>query len=305
MQVSAEIRKKLATLIGNLICRCIGDARMIPYVLNRDEVIKMLVDDPARFERLVQDEQEDQTEYSKSHLTVKLDAAAELGKLDAVTAFEQSFWNGPEVNLEPILELVNQLTRTFAVYAGNASTLFDKAFEDFMGKFRQSLERAGMTIQAIDFTQDDGAFLADRAMEYVSRGEFLQAFTYERLLTSQTMIRQVVNLPPEGFSLRDDLIRRGLNDPGMCVPLAKFVIRVSYISHGAWEDLFTDLARRVKEEPGQCSMPGLIDLIEQDVVFACNLCCRSYAELREWTPGQRRLAIEEGLTTSRDKAGFF
>ena len=94
MQTSAEIRKKLATLIGNLICRCISDARMIPYILNREEVITMLMDDPARFEKLVQDEHADKSEYSKSDLTVKLDAAAELGKLDAVEAFERSFWDG-------------------------------------------------------------------------------------------------------------------------------------------------------------------------------------------------------------------
>lgn len=304
MQASVEIRKKLATLIGNLICRCISDARMIPYVLNREEVINMLMDDPARFEKLVQDEQADKSEYSKSDLTVKLDAAAELGKLDAVEALERSFWDGSEIDLNPILDLVNQLTRTFAVYAGNAATLFDKAFEDFMDKFRQSLQKAGMTIQAIDFTLDDSALLEVNAMSYVSRGEFLQAFTYERLLTSQTMIKQVVNLPPEGFALRENLVRRALNDPDLCVPLVKFVIRVSYISHGTWEDLFTALMRQVNQEPAGCSLAKLIDLIEQDVVFACNLLCKSYAEIREWPPDRRRLAIEDGLKTSRDKAEF-
>lgn len=295
MQTSAEIRKKLATLIGNLICRCISDARMIPYILNREEVINILMDDPARFEKLVQDEQEDKSEYSKSDLTVKLDAAAEIGKLDAVEAFERSFWDGPEIDLNPILELVNQLTRTFAVYAGNASTLFDKAFEDFMEKFRQSLRKAGMTIKAVDFTADDSALLGNRAMSYISKGEFLQAFTYERLLTSQTMIKQVVNLPPEHFSLREDLIRHALNDPNLYVPLVKFVIRVSYISHGDWEDFFAAVVRQVREEPALCSSATLMDLIEQDVVFSCNLLCGSYAEIREWSPDQRRLAIEDRL----------
>ena len=90
----------------------------------------------------------------------------------------------------------------------------------------------------------------------------------------------------------------------MC-PLVKFVIRVSYISHGDWEDLFTVLVRQVNEESSQCSSAKLIDLIEQDVVFSCNLLCGSYAEIREWPPDQRRLAIEESLKTSREKAGFF
>ena len=295
MQISAEIRKKLATLIGNIICRCISDARMIPYVLNRDEVINILMDDPARFEKLVQDEQEGKSEYSKSDLTARLDAAAELGKLDAVEALERSFWGGHEIDLNPILELVNQLTRTFAVYAGNASTLFDKAFEDFMEKFRRSLQKAGMTIRTFDFTADDSALLKNRAMSFISKGEFLQAFTYERLLTSQTMIKQVVNLPPECFSLRADLIRQALNDPNLYVPLIKFVIRVSYISHGDWEDLFAVVVQQVREEPALCSSATLIDLIEQDVTFSCNLLCGSYAEIRKWSPDQRRQAIENRL----------
>jgi hypothetical protein len=305
MQASVEIRKKLATVIGNLICRCISDARMIPYILNRDEVISMLVDDPARFEELVQAEQAEKSEYSKSDLTVKMDAAAELGKLDAIEALEQSFWGASEIDLSPVMDLVNQLTRTFAVYAGNASTLFDKAFEEFMDKFRQSLQRAGMTIKAIDFTSDDSALLESGAMSYISRGEFLQAFTYERLLTSQTMIKQVVNLPPEGFSLREDLIRYALNDQNLCVPLVKFVVRVSYISHGVWDDLFTTLVTQVNQESSQFGAAKFIDMIEQDVVFTCNLICKSYAEIREWAPDQRRLAIEDSLRASREKAGFF
>ncbi|MBP1622856.1 MAG: hypothetical protein H6Q07_876, partial [Acidobacteria bacterium] len=71
-----------------------------------------------------------------------------------------------------------------------------------------------------------------------------------------------------------------------------------------WEDLFTALMRQVNQEPAGCSLAKLIDLIEQDVVFACNLLCKSYAEIREWPPDRRRLAIEDGLKTSRDKAEF-
>lgn len=304
MEASVEIRRKLATLISNLICRCIRDARMIPYVLNREEVINILMEDPARFEKLVQDEEADNCEYSKSDLTVKLDAAAELGRLDAVEAFERSFWEGPEIDLNPILDIVNQLTRTFAVYAGNAATMFDKAFEDFMEKFRQSMQKAGMTIKAIDFAADDSAYLKSGAMAYISKGEFLQAFTYERLLTSQTMMKQVVNLPSEGFSLREDMIRHALNDPNLQVPSIKFAIRIFYISHGAWQDLFETVVKYVREGQTLCTLDTLIGLIEQDVVFSCNLLCKSYADIREWTPSQRRLAIEDGLRNSQGRAGF-
>ncbi len=295
MQASSEIRKKLAFLIGNLIRRCIHDARMIPYILSRDEVIKMLVDDPASFEKLVREEHADQTAYSKEDLTVKLDAASELGKLDSLEAFEKDFWGGPEVDLAPILDLTNQLTRTFAVYLGNASTLFDKSFEEFMRKFRQSLFRAGMTLRRVDFTLQDVAALEENAREYLSAGEFLQAFTFDRLLSSQIMIEEVVNLPKEGFSLRESLMRQALNTPGLCRALPKFVIRISYISQGVWEDLFPVLVRLVRSEPGLCTASHLIDLIEQDIVFACNLLCTSYADLRQWKSARRKEAIENSI----------
>jgi hypothetical protein len=302
MQASAEIRKKLATLMGHLIRRCIGEARMIPTVLHREEVINILVDDPALFEKLVRAEYADQSELSKEDLTIKLDACAELGELDRLEAFEKSFWDGPEIDLSPILDLTNQLTRSFAVYLGNASTLFDRAFEAFMDKFRKSLRQAGMTIKTVDFTVDDVAIFEEDALSYLSAGEFLQAFTFDRLLGSQIMMKQVVNLPATGFSLRENLIRHALNDPKLCSGLPKFVLRISYISQGAWDDLFHTLVRIVNREPGLCSPQHLLDLVEQDVVFSCNLVCRSYAEIRQWPPVQRRLAIESSLESRRDKA---
>jgi hypothetical protein len=86
--------------------------------------------------------------------------------------------------------------------------------------------------------------------------------------------------------------------------LIKFVLRVSYISHGAWEDLFTNLVQQVYREPALYSPAKLVDMIEQDVVFSCNLLCGSYAEIRQWPSTQRRQAIEESLKRSREKEGL-
>ena len=174
-----------------------------------------------------------------------MDAVEELGKLDEIETFEKSFWDGPEVDLAPILDLTNQLTRTFSVYLGNAATLFDKAFEEFMDKFRGSLRKKGMILKTIDFTPDDVTLLESNAISFLSEGEFLQAFTYDRLLTSQIMINQVVNLPETGFSVREDLIRRAIHESSQFSGLVKFVLRVSYISHGAWDDLFPLLVKQV------------------------------------------------------------
>jgi hypothetical protein len=303
MQASLEIRKKLATMIGHLICRCIDEARMIPTVLRREEVINILVDDPALFAKLVREEHADNSELSREDLTVKLDAVEELGKVDTLKTFDENFWEGPEIDLTPILDLINQWTRTFAVYIGNAATLFDKTFEEFMNKFRQSLQRVGMTIQTVDFTTADMAIFENAAASYLASGELLQAFTFDKLLSSQIMMKQVVNLPAAGFSLRENLMRRGLADPKIASALIQFVLRVSYISQGSWDDLVPLLARLVRE-PGMCGTALLIDHIERDIVFSCNLLCSSYADIRQWPPNQRRLAIESGLEKYASRAGI-
>lgn len=295
MQVSREIRQKMAVLMGNLLCRCIQDARMIPYILNQEEVVNILVEDPSRFEELVQQEHSTKTAYSKKDLTLKLDALKELGKFEALDAIEIPFWTGLEADLGPILDLTNQLTRTFVVYIGNASTMFDKSFEEFMDKFRQSLRQAGMTIKTIDFSIEDVSILGERAEAYLSKGEFLEAFTFDRLLASQVMIKQVVNIPISGLLFRENLIRRALKDENRSAALIKFLLRVSYISHGAWGDLIPMLASLLLKEPDLGQSRQLIDFIERDVVFSCNLLCKSYAELSQLPSDQRRAAIASGI----------
>jgi hypothetical protein len=304
MQASVEIRRKLAALIGNLISRCIRGACMIPHVLGQEEVVSLLVSNPELYERLVQNEHRDKTELSKTDLTVNVDVTIELEKLDRLESLAKSCWDGPETDLSHILDLTNQLTRTFAVYLGNAATLFDREFEDFMNKFRRSLERAGMTLKTVDFTLEDAEILESSARSYLTASEFLQAFTFDRLLSSQIMMKQVVNLPSTGFFLRENLIRYALEDPGLSSSMIKFALRASYISQGAWEDLFSILLRLANEEPGLCSSTRLVESIEQDVVFSCNLLRRSYAEIREWTAVQRKSAFEKALKEFQESAGM-
>jgi hypothetical protein len=300
MNASAEIRKKLATLIGHLISRCIREARMIPAVLHREEVINMLVDDPGLFAKLVHDEHDDNTELSKQDLTVRLDAVAELAKLDSLEVFDKSFWDGPEVELPPILDRTNQLTRTFAVYLGNAATLFDREFEAFMNKFRQSLQQAGMSIRTVDFTLEDMSSFEDISAAYFDAGEALQAFTFEKLLSSQIMMKQVVSLPRD-YSLRENLIRRALKNPKLLPSIFRFVIRISYISQGSWEDMFPVLLRIIREESVEGSSAKLVAAVEQDIVFSCNLLCKSYEEIRQLTSDQRKRAIASSLENYSNK----
>jgi len=304
MQVSPNIRKKMAFLVGDLICRCIHDARMIPYILHQEEVINILIDDPPLFEKLVQNEQAFQMEYSKKSLTANFDAISELKKAETLDTFNKLLGIESPGNLSPNLDLINQLTRTFAVYISNAHALFDKSFEEFMDKFRQWLQGAGMTLRKIEFTLEDVEVLKKNAESFLSAREFLQAFAYDRLLNSQATIREIIDFPAHRFSLSEDLIRCALKDSVLATALVKFVIRVSYLSQGTWSDLFSTLVKLVHQDIGLCSRKQLVELIEHDVIFSCNLLCMSIAELKNLPSSGRRSAIEQSLEKIKGEAGF-
>ncbi|MDR1727119.1 MAG: hypothetical protein LBT74_04210 [Acidobacteriota bacterium] len=296
MDTSAQIRRKLATLIGRLLDRCLDEARMIPTVLHRDEAIDILVNDPARFARLVQEEDAGKTELSRVDLTVKFDAGVDLGKLNR--AVSPPLWGDHEADLGPILDDANHWVRTFSVYFGNAVTLFDKEFGKFIAKFRNSLEQSGMSLQVVDFTTEDAEVLENAASAHFAAGEFLYAFAFERLLGSQIMIRQVVNLPP-GFSLRERLMRNALRDAEFAPALMRFVLRISHVSQGTWGDLVPPLVRLAGETSGEKGMEALVDAAERDVVFSCNLLERPYEDIRRLPHDERRRLLRARLDALR------
>jgi len=302
MEASREVRKKLAVVIGNLICRCIEEARYVPYILGQDEVIEMIVRNPEAFQKLVQEEQCDRTEYSTGTLTAKLDALAELGQFESFDGFDMSFCsrNESEANLAPAIEKINHLTRTFNVYVGNTVTLFEKEFEAFTEKFREQLSRAGMDLRVIGFTTEDMADLEKTALSYQDSGQMLQAFMFERLLSCHVITKQFVSLP-EGYSLGERLIENAVRSPALFPATVKFIMRVSYVSQGGWEDLFTLLVRIVDFEADESCRSRLIDLLEQDAMFSCNLLCAGFADLKRRTPLERRAAIDRSLQAWKQK----
>lgn len=297
MQVSREIRQRFVLVLGNLICRCIEDARMIPYILGQEQVIEILVRNPTVYEKLVHDEQRDRTEFASDRLTAKIDAVTELGQFEALDDFAVSFAGSgaSDVDLDPVLERVNHLTRTFAVYIGNMITIFEKEFQVFMEKFHQSLQQAGIALRVLDLMPEDMVELEKQAGGYLTAGLFLQAFSFDRMLNSQVITNELIRLPSSGYSFNRQLIRRGLKDAGLRSALVKFILRASYVSQGSWQDLFVSLATLVDQEPELYSKEALVEQIERDGVFCCNLLCESFSDLRKWTSGERRATIERRL----------
>jgi len=299
------MRQRLVLILGNLICRSIEEARRIPYILDQDQVIEILVRNPAIYAELVREEQRHRTEYATARLTARLDASTELGQFEALDAFTVSFSSsgGSDADLDPALQRINHLTRTFAVYIGNMITILEKEFQIFMKKFRQSLQQAGMILRVLDLAPEDMVELEKKAEAYLTAGLLLQAFSFDRMLNSQVITNELVRLPSSGYSFNRRLIRRALKDSGLRSALVKFILRASYVSQGSWQDLFVSLVNLVDQEPESYGREALIEQIEQDGVFCCNLLRESFSSLRKWTSVERRAAIERRLEELRRAPG--
>ena len=299
MDTLTELKERLVLLIGGLLIRCINEARTIPYILDREEVVDILIKNPLLFEKLVLQEQTSAAEFSRDQLTAQMDAFRELGQFESLDALNASLspagGGAPPPPLDPVLNQVTELSRTFVVYTSNALTIFEKEFELFMDRFRDSLQAAGIRMAVLELASKDMESLEDKAGSYLDQGQFLQAFLFDRLLTSPVITKQLVALPKSDYSFSRNLIRRGLKNEVLRQPLVKFILRASYISQGGWHDLFSSLLTGVCEEPGQDGLSLLTMLIAQDAVFSCNFLCRTFQELAQCDQRERSAAIEERL----------
>jgi hypothetical protein len=298
MEVSPEIRHKLVLVIGDLLCRCMEKASKVPYVLDREQVVDLLMENPEFFAELVTEEHRDRSEYSHDRVTAKIDAFAELSQLEAMDAFDLSLDGtlSSDAALAPVLEKVNHLTRIFAVYIGNLVAIFEKEFQLFAEKLHRSLENAGLKPEMIVLSPEDMACLEDMAVSFLNQGRFLQAFSFSRLLNSDMIAEELISLQAAGDAINRRLIKGAMNRPELRDSLMVFLLRASYVSQGSWQDLFIMLVELANEEPERADRKTLADIIERDGVFCCNLLCESFVNLKNWPPADRRSAIEAKIS---------
>jgi hypothetical protein len=148
------------------------------------------------------------------------------------------------------------------------------------------------------------AELEQVANAYLLSGQFLQAFLFGHLLSSSVIAGDVVRLPSSSnYSLNENLIRTASEEAGLFPNAMRFILRACYISQGQWEDLFAILVRLSEEEPQVCNRSQLLDMIEQDAIFCCNLLGRSFSDLKHLQRAERRSAIEKTLHGYRLRAG--
>jgi hypothetical protein len=298
--LSQTARKKLALVIGRLICRSIEAARNIPYVLERDEVIDILVRDPDRFTSLINQEQAGKTQFSTETLTDQLDAAGGLGQLEVLDRYDMSFGtaNSTEEDLKPAVDEIHQLTRLFAVYLGNTITLFEKEFDTFVGKLNSSLHGVDQPLEHVSLNARDMIEIQQFAENYLNSGKYLQAFLVDRLLSTHVVSRKLISIP-EGYSIATKLIGQIWEKGNAAQPFLKFLLRATYVSQGGWEDYFSAVVQFAALRIPWRS--DLIGAIERDAIFCCNFLCDSFGNLKRLSSTELHSTIESAL---RDRILF-
>jgi len=297
MEASREIRTRLVQLIGNLIVRSIDEARQVPCVIPKDQLIAMVIERPQQFEHLVQEEQLAQAELSRAELTVQFDALHEIAQFRHLDRTGISFETTVESDEEfsAAVQQIHELSQSFIVYTSNALAIFEKEFEIFLSKFRRSLDGQSRTETPILLDADDLNGLVKTAGEYLAAGEYIQAFSFDRLLFSKVIGDDLIQIPLPGPLLSPLLIESVSGDADRFASLVKFILRACYVSQGGWMDLFKTLWRFVGSQPETYHHTRLVDLIERDVFFTCNLLRESFSSLKRWSRARRREAIEKSL----------
>jgi hypothetical protein len=257
----------------------------------------MVIESPQQFEHLVQEEQLAHAELSRGELTVQFDALHEIGQFKQLDLMGISFDSSVESDDEfsSAVGRINELSQSFIVYTSNALAIFEKEFEIFLAKFRRSLSGPSQTATPILLGTGDLSGLVKKAGEYLAAGEYIQAFTFDRLLFSKVIGDDLIQIPFSGPLLSLALIESASADPDRFPGVVRFILRACYVSQGGWMDLFRTLLRFVDSRPEGYHRPRLVDMIEQDVFFTCNLLRDSFSSLKSWTPARRREAIEQSL----------
>jgi hypothetical protein len=183
-------------------------------------------------------------------------------------------------------------------YISNIITTFEKSYEQFLDRYRQSMQGMSQKVDVVQITWDDLGGVRQAAESMLAGGEFIQSFSLGRLLDPEVIASDLIHFPSADDSLARLLLVNAPQDVDKFRRLAKFILRASYISHNHWQDIFQVLAELAEQDPQRYHREDLISLIEQDSVFCCNLLHMTYESLFSWTPEDRRLAIEQALMSS-------
>jgi len=295
---SNRIKRTMVSVITSLTRKSIEEAGVVPYVVEQDKLVDLLINNPDRYQDIVLGGKVDETVTGQGIMIVKEDILQELGEFKGLDAFDLSFdrmMDQESVRL-PVFAQINSQCRMFAAYVSNMITIFEEEYANFLRRYRQALHAAGQELRLVKLDLEDLSDLEKAAKARMVDGKFLTAIAYDRLFNPEVMREQILQFPRSDYSLARRMIENAPKDVAFSTELIKFLVRACYISQNQWFDLLAILIELAEADPKRYRRSQLVHWIEQDSVFCCNLLQETYDSLRWWKAGQRKDAIENSLT---------
>ena len=297
MKSPGTVKDKLVQVVLNLARRSIDEARKVPYLVEQDNVVDILINHPDLYKTLVSEGQLEGNGAAQGKMLVKLDILAEIEEFRSLDRYLAGAWGSSQskIDLDSVSSHVNSLTKLFLAYHGNMVAIFEREYDHFLGRFRKTLDETEEELQP--FLLDDADFEEAQQMAeaYLAEQRFIEAFSVGRLFHPDTIRNLLFQFPDPEYSMVEELIRESPKSEPTYTNLVKFILRASYLSHSLWRDLFVVLLKLVERDPGLYHRQKILELVDQDFVFCCNLLHTTYDQLHSMSAEQRRTAIEAGL----------
>lgn len=290
-------KEKIIRILVNLISRSIEEARKVPYLMEQDNLVDILISNPRLYQQMVLEGQIDPKGMSDGKVVVKLDILDEMAEFEGLSNYDMTFVGMVEVSSEnsPVFHQIGLLSKMFMAYLSNLITIFEKSYEEFLERYRQTVREVSSSLSQVEVSWDDLEGVRRASKEMLVQGKFIQAFSIGRLLEPEVVGKDLILLTSSGNSFNAHLLQSLPWDLDLFDRLSRFVLRASYISHNHWGDLFDALVLRVLQDSRSSLRESLIQHIERDSVFCCNLLHETYENILAWRPGEIRKTIENVL----------
>ena len=297
MKISGTVKNKLVQVVLNLARRSIDEARKVPYLVEQDNVVDILINHPDLYKTLVSEGQLEGEGVPQGKMLMKLDILSEIEEFRSLDEHFVSAWSSSQskTDLESLLSQVNSLTKLFLAYHGNMVAIFEREYDHFLERFRSTLDETEGELHPIQLDQSDFEEVRQAAVAYLSEQRFIEAFSLGKLFQPEIIRNLLFQFPDSEYSLIEELIRESPKSEPAFSNLVTFILRACYLSHDLWCDLFVVLLKLVEQDPGLYHRSRIIELIEQDFVFCCNLLHKTYDQLYDMSGEQRMAAIEASL----------
>lgn len=304
MQSTGTVKDKLVRVVLNMACRSMDEARKVPYVVEQDNIVDILINHPDLYEKLVAEGQLEGDGVPPGKMLLRLDILGEIEEFRSLDKYSDDTWDVSrhEADMDRLSSQVNSLTKLFLAYHGNMVAIFEREYDHFLERFQKTLGTGEEKVRPLRLDRSDLEEVQRTAETYLADQRFIEAFSLGKLFHPEVIRNLLFQFPQPEYSLVEEIIRESPGKELAYEALVKFILRACYLSHNLWRDLFSALMRLAEQEPELYQRPKILGLIEQDLFFCCNLLHSTYDQLRSLSAQERKDAIEASLHAMSSRA---